>query len=206
MQISSNLLTHKRIGAFMLGSTLLMIFAMLHHPQGTSQNIGQNSVMKWVHGVLIFLLVFNAYGLSRLVNHLNDKDRDTNLAMIFYYIGLGSIIMAALVSGFIQTSLPDYFSNEAGTFSDFNRYSAILNQAFAKLGIISFGAAGVFLTPSLIGDKGVSRLLGIVGCTVGIVLIFAMISGIYLSVLSMTLLTVLIVIWHIFIAVWLLKY
>jgi len=124
-----------------------MIFAMLHHPQGTSENIGQNITMKWVHGVLIFLMVFNAYGLNRLVNHLKDKGGDTNLAMIFYYIGLGSIVIAALISGFVQTSLPDHFPSEAGTFSDFNRYSAILNQAFAQLGIISFGAAGVFLTP-----------------------------------------------------------
>jgi len=189
----------------MLLSPFLMMFAMLHHPEATSQNTGGNSVMKWVHGILIFLLVFNAYGLSLIIENAKANERDANLGMLFYYIGLGSIVFAALVSGFIQTTLPEYFSSDTQSFEIFNRFSAILNQAFAKLGIISFGAAGLFLTPALILDTGTTRFVGIVGGIVGIALIISMLSGLYLSVLSMTVLTILIVIWHVVIAVWLVK-
>ena len=201
-----NIFTNKRVGTFMLVSSLLMVFAMLHHPESTSQNSDQDAMTKWVHGVLIFLLVFNAFGMGCLVEFLKAAGRDTNLAMLFYYIGLGSMIGATLLSGFVQTSLPQFFSPDTVMFSDLSKFSAILNQTFAKLGVISFGAAGLFMLPALIADKGITRLVGIVGGIAGLGLIVSMLAGFYLTVLIMTILTVFIALWHIMIGVWLVKH
>ena len=202
MHNESNILTDKRVGTLMLVSGFVMVFAMLHHPE----NAAESTAARWVHGVLMLLLVFNAFGVGRLVEFLKAGGRDTSLAMLFYYIGLGSMIAATLLSGFVQTSLPQFFSPDAEIYSELSKFSAILNQAFAKLGVVSFGAAGVFFLPALIIDKGVMRLVGIVGGMVGLALVVSMLAGLYLSVFSMTILTILIVLWHCLIAVWLIKH
>lgn len=198
-------LTNKLIGILMLAGAFLTVFAMLHHPEGTTQSAAQNSTMKWVHGSLIFLLVFNGYGLDRFTDFHKGKGRDMKLGSLFYFIGLGAFIGATLVSGFIQTSLVPFYGADTESFSNFNHLAAIFNQALAKLGVVTFGAAGIALAPALIAERGTARLVGIVGGIVGTILIVSILSEQYLSVLFMTILTVLIVIWHAAIAYWLLK-
>ena len=205
MDNSSNILTNKRTGTLLLIGAFLTVFTMLQHPQGVSDDGYQNSAIKWVHGGLMLVLVLNASGLACLVGFFKARSRDLHLGMLFYYIGLGSIIGAALVSGFVQTSLVHAFSVDTETFSNFNKFSSIFNQSLAKLGMISFGAAGLCLGPVLIAENGVSRLVGITGCVVGIVLILSILNGFYLSVLNMTILAIFVAIWHVAIAIWLIK-
>ena len=201
----SNSLKNRHIGILMIISAILMILAMSLHPQGVSQDTYQTTIMKWVHGTLIFLLVFNAFGLERLVEHLKSNDQDTNLGMMFYYVGLGSFIGAALVSGFVQTSLAYNLSADTEIFLSLNRFSSILNQALARLGIISFGTAVLFLSTALIRDGRISRFLAAVSFFVGASLIVSIFSVFSLSVFTMTLFAVLIAMWHVAIGFWLTK-
>lgn len=190
----------------MLLSTCLMMLAMLLHPHGMPNNTSQQIAMKWVHGGLIFLMIFNAFGLGRLVGFYKAHGQEMSLASLFYYIGLGSFIAAALVSGFVQTALLESFAANTQTLSDLNKFSAILNQALAKLGVISFGASGIFFSPVLVKNKSMSLCLGVIGFVVGITLIVSILTGLYLTVLTMTMVTILIIIWHIGIACWLIKH
>ena len=201
----SNSLKNRHIGILMIISDILMILAMSLHPQGVSQDTYQTTIMKWVHGTLIFLLVFNAFGLERLVEHLKSNDQDTSLGMMFYYVGLGSFIGAALVSGFVQTSLAYNLSADTEIFLSLNRFSSILNQALARLGIISFGTAVLFLSTALIRDGRISRFLAAVSFFVGASLIVSIFSVFSLSVFTMTLFAVLIAMWHVAIGFWLTK-
>ena len=187
----------------MLVGALLTVFAMLHHPEGVAQNPTYKNVAKWVHGSLIFFLIFNTYGLIRFSNTHAIKGLDIKLGLLFYYVGIGAFIVAALVSGFIQTSLASAYGENAEAISNFNKFASLFNQALAKLGVVSFGATGVFFAPVLIIEKGAPRLVGIIGGIVGVALLTSMLSGFYLSVMTMTILTILIVIWHATIAVFL---
>ena len=201
----SNILTNRHIGILILIESFLMVFAMLHHPQGVSNDPYQIGLAKWVHGSLIFMLIFNAFGMVRLSNTFRAKGRDTALGILFYQVGLGGFLVATMVSGFVQTSLIEFYYTDLELFSSLSKFAAIFNQAFAKLGVISFGAAGVLLFPVLIPEKGMSRLVAITGGIVGSILIISMLSGVNLSVMNMTLLTVLIVVWHCSIGLWFLK-
>ena len=189
----------------MLISACVMIFAMLHHPHGVSDNRFQITVMKWVHASLMFLLIFNTLGLVRLRHVVAANSQDMALGFVFYYVGLGSFLIATLASGFVQTSLIEFYKIDTQAFSNLSSFATILNQAFAKLGTISFGASGVFLFPAMNCKAGTLRLVGITGAIVGMVLVISIMTGVYLSVTTMTLLSILIIIWHCSIAVWLLN-
>jgi len=168
----SNSLKNRHIGILMIISAILMILAMSLHPQGVSQDTYQTTIMKWVHGTLIFLLVFNAFGLGRLVEHLKSNDQD---------------------------------SADTEIFLSLNRFSSILNQALARLGIISFGTAVLFLSTALIRDGRISHFLAAVSFFVGATLIVSIFSVLSFSVFTMTLFAVLIAMWHVAIGFWLTK-
>lgn len=206
MNNRKTILTNKRVGRLMFLSAILMMLAILHHPHGAPDNATQELTMKWVHGCLIFLMVFNAFGLGRLIDFFKARGNEVSLGLLFYYMGLSSFIAAALVSGFVQTALLESFSSNAQALLVFNKFSSIVNQALAKLGVMSFGASGIFYSPVLVKNRGVSLWVGAIGCVVGITLILSALAGLYLSVLIMTILTLLIIIWHVAIACWLIKH
>lgn len=189
----------------MLVGALISVIAMLHHPEGATENAAQISKMRWVHGGLIFLLIFNAFGFGRLTENLSSTGRDMKFCILFYNIGLSAFIGGALVSGFVQTTLVETYSTETKLFSSFNTYSYILNQALAKLGVLSFGASAVSIAPALVAGKGLTRLVGLASVVVGATLIAPMLAGLQLTVTIMTLLTVSISVWHSMIALWLLN-
>jgi len=205
MKTTSNKNTNRNIGALMLAAGFAIMFAMMHHPEGGSNDPAQLATAKWVHGSLIALLIFNTYGLGRLTDILGEQGHDTKLAMLFYHTGLFAFIGATLISGFLQTSLIVSFSAQPDMAHDLSKFAAMLNQALSKLGVISFGAAGLCLAPALIKNKGLTRWVGIIGGVAGLVMVIAILSGVYLSVTTMTAVTALIVIWHAAIGYWLLK-
>lgn len=189
----------------MLISNVLIIFTMLLHPNGLSGAPDQNTMMKWVHGTLIVLLILNAFGFGVVISFIKAKRRDTNLCLLFYYVGLGSIILAALISGFVQTSLEQSFSDDREALLIFNKFSWIVNQSLSKLGLVSYGAAGLLLVPITAWAERGLRLVGLVSGLVGSILVVSILIGAQLSVSNMTMLSIFIVLWHAAIGVYLIK-
>lgn len=197
-----NFFTNSRIGILMVMSAVLSIGLMLLHPETVEHDPTQNNLFKWVHGIMIFLLIINAYGLGRFSAGFYDISDDTKLGLLFNYIGLGAMI-AAVTSGFVQTSLIESLQSEPELFSSLNKLTLMTNQAYAKLGVIAYGAAGVFLLPIMKTENTFARLITLIGGVIGIILISTVLSGTYLNVTTMTILTVLIMVWHGLIGLWL---
>lgn len=195
--------TNKRIGTLMLIGSLLAILLMLLHPHGAGDP-SQNNHLKWVHGSLIFLLIFNAYGVNHFVDSLSNNN-DIKLSLLCYYIGLGGFIIGAMIDGYVLSNLTNFQQTDPALYSNLTKFTLIFNQAFAKLGVISFGAAGLFLFPFINADNKLTRIVSITGCAAGVILVITMLTGMYLTITTMTILTVLIMIWHSTIGWWLFK-
>jgi len=197
--------SNKRIATITFIGSGIMVFAMLHHPHGVSNDPFEIALMKWVHASMMLLLILNTLGPIRISHIVAANGQDMTLGLLFYYLGLGSFLIATTMSGFVQTSLIELYKLDSEEFSELSQFTTILNQVFAKLGVISFGASGICLFLTMISRPGLSRLLAITSAIVGSVLVITILAGVYLSVTTMTLLVILIIIWHWSIAAWLLK-
>jgi len=201
----SNFLTNRRISTLILIGALLTVCAMLMHPHGISDKASQIHLMRWVHASLMLILLLNTLGMIQLIDALGRIESEFSLVLIFYYLGVASFLFAALISGFVQTSLIEFYPLDSEAFSNLNKFAVLFNQALAKLGVSTFGAAAVLLFLSLYSSNGTLRLVAITSGVVGVALIVSMLSGLNLSITTMTILSSLIAIWHCSIALWLLN-
>jgi hypothetical protein len=196
MQRSSLSMSNAWVGALIIIFAIISVFAMMHHPHEALFDGRENKRLQVTHGVLIFTMTFFAFGMDRFTTIMAHQKIDSKLGMLFYYIGLGSMIGAAIISGYLQPALTEAFAANAEAYVDQKRFAAALNQVLASVSICFFGAAGVFLCPGLILSSGKLRLVGLLSLIVGITMIAAMLLGTYLNVFAMTALTVAFVIWH----------
>ena len=200
--------SNRWLGALMLACGVLMIVAMFHHPDAVNGTEATSGVMRWVHGVLIFLIIVNAYAVWRFVDQTQNKNNDLLLGATFYWISIAAFLGGTLVSGFVQSDVSDLYTEQVlniDLFGAFNRFAAILNQTFIKFGLLSFGASGLIWAIPLISSGVNTKLIGVSGFIVGSCLVVSVLSGISPSVFSMTILTGLIVLWHGSIAIWFLR-
>ncbi len=205
----STIITNNRfLGIAMFCVAFVIVFAMLHHPEGNYDPSSEDPKMQWVHGILIFLVILNTYAVGHFLTQIEEARREMKLGNIFYNVGVGAFIGAALISGFVQTELAEiyqYQGTDQKLYRTLNQYASIENQSFAKLGIMAYGAAGIFWFLPMFKLGGSIRCVGFCGLCAGIGLGASVLTGITLSVLSMTILTIVIVMWHCSIAIWLLK-
>lgn len=109
------------------------------------------------------------------------------------------------MSGFLQPALTEAFGHDAGAYSAFNRLASALNQVLASASVCFYGAAAIFLSPGLIAVSGKLRLIGFTGLVVGISLILIVAWAESLGVVVMTILTLALAIWHVAVALFLMK-
>lgn len=201
----TNYFTNKRIGYLMLMAVLLTVIFMLLHPESLESDSSHNRLLQWVHGSLMLLLIINTYGYTRFADSVSNLSADIDLSQLFYYVGVAGFIVAATLDGFVLSSLVTLQNSSSELFSELTKFTLIINQAFAKLGAISFGAAGIFLFPIIQSANKLASCVAITACIVGAMVVIAMLSGLYLNVLTMTIITALIMIWHALIAWWLIN-
>ena len=99
--------SNRWLGALMLACGVLMIVAMFHHPDAVNGTEATSGVMRCVHGVLIFLIIVNAYAVWRFVDQTQNKNNDLLLGAIFYWISIAAFLGGTLVSGFVQSDVSD---------------------------------------------------------------------------------------------------
>ena len=207
-QFGKGTISNRWLGTLMLGTGVLMIAVMLHHPDGVDGNEATSGIMRWAHGALMFMIILNSYAVWRFTDQVKSRESELMLGSIFYWVGIAAFIGGTLVSGFVQSGVSDLYAHETLThdaFEALNRFSAILNQSLISLGLLSFGASGLIWTIPLISSDSSTRFVGGTSFIVGACLVTYVLLGLALSVFTMTALTGLIVLWHGSIAIWFLQ-
>ena len=150
-------------GIVLVAATLLSILMMAHHPSASTHDpaslaadiASTATLSRVVHGVLIALIGFELYAFVVFAGRLPAGRSAARAGLVAYAIGAGAMIGAALISGFVVSSLGIYYAGVAdpAPFVDFARLSMTGNQALAKLGVIATSAAIVLWAIALLRDS-----------------------------------------------------
>ena len=174
-------------GIVLVAATLLSILMMAHHPSASTHDpaslaadiASTATLSRVVHGVLIALIGFELYAFVVFAGRLAAGRSAARAGVVAYAIGSGAMIGAALISGFVVSSLGIYYAGVAdpAPFVDFARLSMTGNQALAKLGVIATSAAIVLWAIALLHDSKRARWLAIVGLATGLAPALALLAG-----------------------------
>ena len=174
-------------GIVLVATTLLSILMMAHHPSASTHDpaslaadiAGTATLSRVVHGTLIALIGFELYALVVFAGRLASGRSAARAGIVAYAIGAGAMIGAALISGFVMSSLGTYYATapDPAPFVDFARLSMTGNQALAKLGVIATSAAIVLWSIALLHDRSRDRWLAIVGFVTGLAPAIALFAG-----------------------------
>lgn len=194
-------------GIVLVAATLLSILMMLHHPTaGTHEAAslaadlaGKATLSRVVHGVLIALIGVELYAFVVFAGRISQGRSAARAGIVAYAIGAGAMIGAALISGFVMSSLAAYYAgtSDPAPFVDFARLSMTGNQALAKLGVVAMSTAIVLWAIALLHDAKRARWLAIVGFVTGLAPAIALFAGwVRLDVHGMLLVVVAQAIWN----------
>ena len=194
-------------GILLVATTLLSILMMAHHPSASTHDpaslaadiAGSATLSRVVHGVLIAIIGVELYAFVVFSARITPGRSAARAAFVAYAIGAGAMMGAALISGFIVSSLAVYYASTAdpAPFVDFARLSMTGNQALAKLGVAAMSAAIVLWSVALLHDRTRARWLAIVGFAAGLAPAIALFAGaIRLDVQGMLLVVVAQAIWN----------
>jgi len=196
---------NRLLGGLLCVGALIMVLAMLLHPEGLSLSSINAAMLRWVHGGLILIIALSYFAVAVFVDRVRQGGRSMRLGLTFYTIGAGGFIAGALISGFVLTDLAERYAKpgqDALAFEHLRHLAYAGNQSLASLGTISYGAAGLAWAMPLIARGSFSKIVGLCSVIIGVVLVSVGLFGSGLNVVSMTLLTALIAIWKSIIGVW----
>lgn len=204
-------------GVILIVEALFSILAMLHHPEVTSTTaVGAVSQIsefggtaRIVHAMMIAFLILNYYAITVFARAVHRKDRDMSLGLVIYSFAAVAMVGGPLISGFIMTSLADRYATfppaDQTVFKDLGRLAGASNQALEKFGTLGYAVAMVIWSVSLVRTSGFLRIVGICGLIIGTILSAAMILGYELDVHGMTVVVMLLALWYVLVAAWLLR-
>jgi hypothetical protein len=174
-------------GSVLVVATLLSILMMLHHPTAETHEAaslaadlaGKATLSRIVHGVLIAIIGFELYAFLVFAGRIAPGRGAARAGFVAYAIGAGAMMGAALISGFVMSSLAAYYAGagDPAPFVDFARLSMAGNQALAKLGVIAMSSAIVLWAVALLHDARRARWLAIVGFATGLAPAIALLAG-----------------------------
>ena len=206
-------------GAILVVVTLLAAAVMAHHPtvgrtpdlvQSVRRIAALSRPSAWVHGTLIALLLVTLHCLFEFASTRGFARPLVRSGAIAYATGAVVMIGAALVSGFVIADVASLVPHE--TPVDLQIVHAllilcgILNQACANFGAIAMSAGIGLWSLDLLRDRGLIRLVGMLGCVIGLVPVIALpIGAIHLDVHGMLGVVLLQALWNLAIAALLLR-
>lgn len=189
----------KWAGIIIAVSTLTSLFMMMHHPTVTTKGMAgqvaevqnESFLNHAVHGSLILfvmltLAAFSIYSYHRGKNHLA-----VSIAHLFYFVGSMAMVAAALINGFVYPDfLQGYGSASSQELVQLPMFKSLLwsaNQILAKFGVITMSVAILFWSIDLWRDKGIVKIVAVIGIVIGLGCSVAIILGVLtLNVTGMT--------------------
>jgi hypothetical protein len=171
-----------------LVGSILSVFAMGHHPSVSGSGAAavaelarEAALARLVHGSLIALMVAMIYGFWVFAERLDLSAGAVRLGMVSYLVGVGAMIGAALISGFVVTGLGERYAGADPAAIEAVRHLMSFghagNQALAKLGVLAMSAAILLWSTRLARRTGANRAIGWLGVAVGLVPPVLLLSG-----------------------------
>jgi hypothetical protein len=180
---------------------------MAHHPSVASHDPGaaiaeigtKATQSRIVHGVLIALMGLEVYAFAVFADRIGARRDAVRVGFVAYAIGIGAMIGAALISGFVITRLASHFAEaetDASAFANLASLAMTGNQSLAQLGVIAISAAILAWSFALLHDRK-QRWLAIVGFAASVLPALALVAGLVrLDVTGMTLVVVAEAVWN----------
>ena len=206
----------RRAGIVLVAATIVSIVAMAHHPSVGSHDPGaaiaeigtKASLSRIVHGVLIALMGLELYAFAVFADRIGARRDAVRVGFVGYAIGIGAMIGAATISGFVITSLAAHFADagaDPSAFANLARLAMTGNQALAQLGTIAISAAILAWSIALLRDRS-NRWLAIIGFAASVLPALALVAGVIrLDVTGMTLVVVAEAVWNLAVGVALIR-
>lgn len=177
-------------GSILIGSSILAVFAMLHHPTGAGTTLdefadhvhSQQHLNRWVHGGAIGLMMAMTCAYSWLFTRLGASRLVNRFALISFSTGALAMTTAALISGFITP----YFlakvhhpsSMETTVISIVLDVLRDSNRAFDELGVAAIAVAVGCWSWCMLTGKQRNWISGLLGCLVTIAGLWGLANGV----------------------------
>lgn len=171
-----DLATRRRAALLLVGGTLASLVTMAFHPTG-HQVVGNagagrsNALASGVHLLAIVAQALMAGAALAIPLHLRARRDAAVLGYACYAIAGVAVVVAAIASGLVAT---DVLRGIAGAdeaaragMLDGLRYTAILNQAFARVHVVLAGLALALWSWALLADAGARRWHAALGLVAG---------------------------------------
>lgn len=196
---------------------VLTVVAIAHHPttsarepaEAITQIVHLATLDRIVHGVLIALmgvLVF-AFAVFSLRRGLH---RQTVLAaLIAYAAGIGAIVGAGLVDGFLVSALAERYAgagpDAVRLATTFFVFCALVIQILTKFGMIALSTGVVLWSADLVRTPGALRITGIVGIASGAAVVVVLAFAGRLNPHNLVAVVLLQAVWYVAVAVLLVR-
>ena len=173
------------IGLASVLSVAFMVFHPTVHAHDTTELIAgvarKASVNRVVHGSLIALVGVLVCGFTCLSSRLGANSICARGGLVAYVIGAATMIVAALISGFI---FPEFIARYEGrptaeleTLRPALALAWTVNQVCARAGVLAMSIAMLLWSANLASRPGGTRVVGALGAIVGTLLVGALLSG-----------------------------
>ena len=186
-------------GTVIAGASVLSVLLMFRHPSVGSHAMAdviaevaaKAATDRFVHGGLIALMGALLFGFVDLSRLLGLRRPPVRAALIAYAVGTGSMMGAALISGFVVPDLASRYASasdaELEGFRGLAILSAIGNQTLAHFGVAAMSVAVFLWSLALLCGPRAVRGVGALGLLVAAGPVVALLAGVIdLRVTGMT--------------------
>ena len=173
------------IGLASVLSVAFMVFHPTVHAHDTAELIAgvarKAVVNRVVHGSLIALVGALVCGFTCLSSRLGANSISARGGLVAYVMGAGTLIVAALVDGFI---FPEFIARYEGrpteeleTLRPALALVWTVNQVCARAGVLAMSVAMILWSANMARRPGGIRVVGALGAIVGTLLVGALMTG-----------------------------
>ncbi len=188
-------LSTKIIAIGLLLIALLSTAVAFNHPEPTTRNdatatalasiAGQTPANFSVHATLIVLMLLTAIGMNGLTRKLGRNSQLIMAAMAAMGLSMLSMSLAALVNGFVvpiwASAYPVPLTPESDAAARMIlTFASSLNRVFANTAVLLSSLSLLFFGISFAAKQGTLRLVGGLGCMIGLGTVIGLLNGAFI--------------------------
>jgi len=205
-------------GIVLIATSLLSILLMAHHPTAASHDsaaiaaeiVQKAPLSRFVHGALIAMVGAQIFALIALCHRLGFEQSTVRAGFVSYALGAAAMIGAALISGFVVSSLSESYAplaaGELDAYRHLLRLSMAGNQALAKFGVVAMSVAIVLWSIAAFRGGRANLWLAAIGVVTGVAPALALLVGMLaLDVHGMLLVVVCQTVWNVAAGIYLIR-
>lgn len=166
--------------ALILGS-LAMVVTMALHPTGHDLFAGRIMLTIVVHTLAIASIPVIVFGFLGFSQRVGFENQGVSFGFVTYSFGSVAVMCAGVINGLVAPSLVRrYLDSDEATQQSIHllvTYGGLLNNAFAKVFVVSSSVAILFWSIAIIKKGTPARIASIIGIIVGLFGILGILSG-----------------------------